>query len=190
MSKSSVGALQLAHDFLARHVQPGDFCIDATAGRGGDTAYLCGLVGDSGRVVALDIQQAAVDSTTALLADRGLAHIGRAVLDSHANMSAHAQPGTVSAITFNFGWLPGGDHSIFTRADSSIAAIQQGLELLRPGGIMTLCIYYGRDCGYGERDALLAYLATVDFRQYTVLVSQFANRPNDPAIPVFITRDE
>lgn len=29
---------------------------------------------------------------------------------------------------------------------------------------MSLCIYYGRDCGYEERDALLEFLETIDDR--------------------------
>ncbi len=50
-------ALSLSHRFLAEHVRPGDLCIDATAGRGYDTAYLAGLTGETGRVLAFDIQQ-------------------------------------------------------------------------------------------------------------------------------------
>jgi len=90
---------------------------------------------------------------------------------------------------FNFGWLPGGNHKIFTQPATSIAAIEQGLKLLKQGGIMSLCIYYGGESGFQERDALLEYLKTIDNRAYTVLVTQFYNRPNNPPIPVFITKD-
>lgn len=190
MSKSSIGAVAVAHDVLARRVRPGDFCIDATAGRGGDTAYLCSLVGPEGRVLAFDVQQDAVDSANALLREQGFSHIGKAILDSHANMAQHVQPDTVSAIMFNLGWLPGGDHSVFTCPETTIPAIEQGLTLLKPGGVMSICIYYGRDCGFEERDAVLRYLETVDFRRYTVFAGSFLNRPNNPPIPVFLTRDE
>ena len=189
MMAGKFSALQVAHDFIARHVKPGDFCIDATAGRGHDTAFLCSLVGGSGHVLAFDIQQEAVDSTTELLHTRGFAGIGRAVLDSHANMAAYAAPESVSCITFNFGWLRGGDHSINTRAESSIAAIEAGLRLLKPRGVMSLCIYYGRDTGFAERDALMDYFKTIDHRAFTVITAQFANRPNCPPIPVMIIKD-
>ena len=66
-----LSSLNLTHDFIARHVKPGDLCIDATAGRGHDTAFLCSLVGQSGRVHAFDIQPEAVESTRALLAQQG-----------------------------------------------------------------------------------------------------------------------
>lgn len=175
-------ALSLSHRFLAEHVRPGDLCIDATAGRGYDTAYLAGLTGETGRVLAFDIQQEAVDSTNALLRKRGLDRIAQAHLDSHVNMERYAQPGTVRCITFNFGWLPAGDHSIFTHAETSIPAIEAGLRLLTPDGVMSLCIYYGRDSGFEERDALLGYLPTLDSKSCTVLLHDFINRPNNPPL--------
>ena len=184
----SINALSLAHRFIAEHVSEGDICIDATAGRGGDTVFLCELVGKSGKVIAFDIQQAAVDSTAERIRENGFEDRAQVVLDSHSNMDAYAQEGTVSCITFNFGWLPGGDHNIFTKAESSIAAIEKGLRLLRPDGVMSLCIYYGRETGFEERDALLEYLAQLDSRVCSVLVNSFVNRPNCPPIAAFILK--
>lgn len=189
MAAHSFSALDMAHRFIREHVKPGDFCIDATAGRGNDTAFLCSLVGEGGKVIAFDIQQEAVDSTNARLKEAGYAGIGRAILESHTCMDAYADPGSVKCIAFNFGWLPGGSHAVFTRPETSIEAIRKGLELLTPDGIMSLCIYYGRDTGFQERDALLEYLQTIDHKRFTVIVSQFANRPNCPPIPVFITKE-
>lgn len=183
------GALKVAHDFIAAHVRPGDLCIDATAGRGNDTVFLASLVGETGRVLAFDIQPDAVESTRALIGERGCSGCARVFQDSHANMARYAGPETVSCIVFNFGWLPGGDHSVNTRAESSVAAIEAGLRLLKPRGVMSLIIYYGRDTGYAERDALLSYLRTIDHRAFTVVVADFCNRPNDPPIPVFILKD-
>ncbi|MBQ9993471.1 MAG: class I SAM-dependent methyltransferase [Clostridia bacterium] len=184
----SYSALHVAHKFIADNVRPGDICIDATAGRGGDTAFLCELVGERGKVIAFDIQQEAIDSTRALLEKRGLSSIAELHLCSHSLMDEYAAEGTISCITFNFGWLPGGDHNIFTLPDTSIAAIDKGLRLLKPGGVMSLCIYYGRETGYAERDALLEHLATIDSDEYAVIVSQFVNRSGCPPIPVSIIK--
>ncbi len=181
---SQFGAVQLAHEFLAAHVREGDLCIDCTAGRGKDTAFLCELAGKSGRVIAFDIQQAAVDSTKALLAERGLS--AEVHLASHSRIDEYAEEGSVSAVVFNLGWLPGGDHSINTRAETSIEAITKGLRLLKKGGIMSLSIYYGRDTGYEERDAVLRFLRELPLTEYTVIVGEFVNRPNDPPISVRI----
>lgn len=182
-----LNTLSLAHAFLAEQVRCGDFCIDATAGRGGDTLFLCGLAGESGRVLAFDIQEEAVAATKALLREHGCN--AEVLLESHASMGNYAAEGTVDAIVFNFGWLPGASHKIFTRAESSIAAIAAGLRLLRTGGVMSLCIYYGGENGFEERDALLEYLKTLDDKAFTVRVEQFWNRPNNPPIAVFLHKE-
>lgn len=179
-------ALDVCHAILKKHVKKGDLCIDATAGRGFDTAFLCDLTGNEGTVHSFDIQQDAIDSTAQLLNERGLSDIARLHLDSHSNMDSYAEDGTVSCITFNFGWLPGGDHSVNTRKETSIEAVEKGLRLLSDGGLMSLVIYYGRDTGFEERDALLEYIRTIDHREFTVIVTDFVNRPNCPPIPVFI----
>ena len=181
-----LNTLSLAHDFICRHVQPGAHCIDATAGRGRDTALLCELAGSSGHVWAFDIQQSAIDQTNALLASRGLS--AEVILDSHVNMAQYVPPESIDCIVFNFGRLPGGDPNIFTTPDASIQAIEIGLSLLKPGGVMSLSLYYGGANGYEERDALLAYFRTIDDHKYSVLTCDWANRKNDPPIPVFLWR--
>ena len=174
----SPNTLALVHDFLARSVQPGDLCVDATAGRGRDTALLCRLTGPAGRVLAFDIQPAAVAATEALLAAEGLT--AEVHLASHAEMERYLPPESVAAMVFNFGRLPGGDPGIVTRADSSLAGI---------GGVMALALYYGGANGYAERDAILAHLAELDPKRYSVLCGSWANRSGDPPLPVFLWKD-
>lgn len=182
-------ALGLAHHFLRSHVKPGDFCIDATAGRGRDTALLCELTGSGGRVAALDIQQDALTSTAALLSGRGLLERARLILDSHANLSTYFSPSTADVIVFNLGWLPGSDHSIRTTVPTTIAALNQSLTILKPGGVMSICVYYGGISGYEERDAVLEWAAQLDSRRYTSLLCSFSNRSGDPPIPLFLFKD-
>lgn len=182
-----LNTLSMVHEFLKRTVRPGDFCIDATAGRGRDTALLCRLTGETGRVLAFDIQEAAVEQTNALLAAEGLT--AEVVLDSHANMERYAATETVDCIVFNFGRLPGGDPMVFTRADTSVAALEAGLQLLKPGGTMAIALYYGGANGYSERDAVLAWLETLDDRRFSVLRCDWANRRNDPPMPIFIWKE-
>lgn len=175
--------------FIKQYVKPGQLVIDATAGKGKDTLMLCRLVGNTGRVIAMDIQTEAISQTKNLLEAEGCLDIARLYVDSHSNMSQYASPNSVDCIVFNFGWLPGGNHNIFTRKETSISAISQGLELLKPGGIMSLTVYYGRNNGYEERDAILEYLKTIDDTKYTVMVLDFPNRKKDPPFPVFIIKD-
>ena len=185
--KRQLGVLDLAHQFLRAHVRPGDTVIDATCGRGNDTKLLCELTGENGRVIGFDIQQDAIDSASALLDENGL-H-AELHLDSHANMERYAAPESVSCIVFNFGWLPRGSHEIFTHADSSIAALEAGLRLLKYGGWLVLCIYYGGVNGFSERDALTDYLSQLESRFYTVLQCSFPNRTGCPPFAVFVKKE-
>ena len=57
-----LNTLSMVHKFLKQHVAPGAFCIDATAGKGRDTALLCRLAGESGHVLAFDIQPDAISN--------------------------------------------------------------------------------------------------------------------------------
>lgn len=182
-------ALNIIHRVIKEKVQPGDICIDATAGRGNDTLLLAQLVGEKGHVTAFDIQQDAVDSTRELLAANGMTERTDVLLKSHSEMEELFEENSVSCITFNFGWLPKGDHNIFTDKSTSIPAIEQGLKLLKSGGVMTLIIYYGRETGFEERDALLEFLPTIDSSRFTVIEMPFVNRPNCPPIPIIILKD-
>nr|WP_297275524.1 class I SAM-dependent methyltransferase [uncultured Agathobaculum sp.] len=182
-----MNTLDVVHDFLRRQVKPGAFCIDATAGKGRDTALLCRLAGPEGRVLAFDVQQEAVTQTRALLNAEGLT--AEVVLDSHANMARYAAPESVDCIVFNFGRLPGGDPKIFTTAASSIPAIDAGLSLLRPGGVMALALYYGKENGYDEKNAILAHLKSLNDRVFTVLACDWLNRKHDPPLPIFIWKE-
>lgn len=182
-----MNTLNVVHDFLRRQVKPGAFCIDATAGRGRDTALLCRLVGPEGRVLAFDVQQEAIAQTRALLSTEGLT--AEVVLDSHANMAQYAAPESVDCIVFNFGRLPGGDPKIFTTAASSIPAIDAGLALLHPGGVMALALYYGKENGYDEKNAILEHLKSLNDRLFTVLACDWLNRKHDPPLPIFIWKE-
>ena len=171
-------ARYLAKDFLDELIQPGDAVVDATMGNGHDTLYLAQKVGEKGRVWAFDVQQAALDATRKRLADNGCAERVRLILDSHANMAAYVDE-PPAAILFNLGWLPTGDHSVTTRVDSTIEAVRAAMELVRPGGVVSVCIYPGHDEGAREKLALREFLAGADIHRFNVLWCEFANQRED-----------
>ena len=73
------------------------------------------------------------------------------IRDSHANMERYAVAETVDCVVFNFGRLPGGDPSIFTRSDTSVAALEAALRLLKPGDEITTVWYlsdWSEDSGF------------------------------------------
>lgn len=137
---------------------------------------------------AFDIQQQALDATDKLLKQNGLRQRAELLLESHTNMGMYQQRETVDGIFFNFGYLPGGDHSLATKAENSLRAILEGLELLKCGGVMSLCIYSGGNTGFEERDKILELLKNMDSRKYVVILSTYYNRENNPPIPVLVIK--
>lgn len=174
-------ALKLSHEYLKAHINKTDVCVDATMGRGRDTLLLSQLVGSSGKVFAFDIQPEALESTQNLLEENGItnAHL---ILDSHHNLKSYVQ--CAKCVVFNLGFLPGGDHTIFSHSDTSIKAIEAALDIIPTDGFVSICSYYGGDTGFEERDNLLAFLEKLDSKKYTVMLHSFYNRPNCP--PLFI----
>lgn len=117
-------AVACAHAFVRAHLVPGGFAVDATAGNGHDTVFLCHAVGPQGRVLALDIQQKAVDATNMRLQKMGLAQIGRAIKADHAGLAdIFEKEGRPCAVMFNLGYLPGGSHAVFTTPQHSLPAL-------------------------------------------------------------------
>lgn len=185
----SINTIRLLQQSLQLSIQKGAFCIDATAGKGHDTLFLAQLVGDTGHVLAMDIQSEAVAATEKLLQQHDLQQRVTLVLDGHENMHLYAEAGTVDVIMFNLGYLPGGNHDIATKALTTIAALEQGLRLLKPLGMISLAVYHGGDTGFAERDAVLQWLKQLDCKQYTVMVTDFYNRPNYPPLAVLIVKE-
>lgn len=174
------------HEIIRTQAKREGLYIDATMGKGADTAFLCELAGEQGHVIAFDIQEVALDYTKKRLENENL--IGRAelILDGHEHMARYAGEKTVDLICFNFGYLPGGNHEIATRSETSVQAVEAGLSLLKSGGMMCLCIYSGGDTGFEEKNRLMEYLKNLPAKTYTVIVNQYFNRVNQPPIPVFV----
>ena len=179
---------QWSAHFIEEQVKPGDFCIDATMGNGNDTLLLSRLCGESGQVLAFDIQEQALNHTRERLQKAAAPENYTLLLESHSHMSQYARPETVSCIVFNLGYLPGGDHSKATKSNTSITAMEQGLFLLKKGGLLSLCIYSGGDSGFQERDDVLTWLKQLDSHKYLVIRSDYYNRPNNPPIPVLVVK--
>ncbi len=179
--------LSITHFYISSNVKNGDCVIDATMGNGNDTLFLAQLVGENGRVTAFDIQQSAVENTKQLLTRSGLIERVKLVCDGHENMENYVS-NQISAVMFNLGYLPGGDHSIATRHETTIAAVNAAMRLLKPGGIISIGVYYGGDSGFEEKNAVMEFFKTINYKEYTVLLHDYINRPNCPPLAVIIQK--
>ena len=136
------------HRVLDEYIKEGDCCIDATMGKGGDTYYLCSKTGESGKVYAFDVQADALRQTREKLDKHKMN--AELILDGHEHMKEYVKEMAVSCIMFNLGYLPGGDHHLATKTNTTIQAVEAGLGMLKTGGIMSICIYSGGDSGFEE----------------------------------------
>ena len=173
------GILPFARKLLTTHIDANSIVVDATCGNGNDTLFLAQHV-THGHVYGFDVQQAAIQATREKTADHSnvtLVHQGH----EHVATAIPAQHhGNIRAAIFNLGYLPKGDKAIVTQPNTTVAAIEQLLEMLAPKGIIVLVIYHGHPEGKVERDALLEYLAHIDQQTAHVLQYGFINQANCP----------
>ena len=168
-----------AKELIENALYPGARAIDATMGNGHDTAWLCDLVGESGRVYAFDVQQEAVDRTAERLEAAALRDRAQLFCLGHEHMTETVRE-PVDAIVFNLGWLPGAEHGVTTRTSTTLLAVEAALKLLKEEGVMTVCIYPGHEEGTRELHALLDWAAGLDDKRFDAMLKCYVNQPNDP----------
>ncbi len=187
-----ISLTNLAHQAVASLLQAGDFAIDATVGNGHDTVFLADRVGPTGRVYGFDIQQAALDASRQRLQAADASSQATLIKASHAliNEKIDAQfHGRIRAVMFNLGYLPGADKNIITRSESTLAALQQSIELLANPGILTIMVYPGHAGGDDEAVQVESCLSFMDQQKYRITThySQ-VDKPEAPRLYIVETR--
>lgn len=168
-------------------VKPGETAIDATAGNGHDTCFLAEAVRTEGRVFAFDVQSDALKRTAARLADVGYSNV-TLLQRSHAEMDAalpDVDDGSVAALMFNLGYLPGGDHAVTTETASSLAALRIALKLVRSGGIVTVLAYPGHDGGNDETGCVRRLIEELPVAEFETSIRRSATT-SDTAPMLFV----
>ncbi|QGQ47598.1 class I SAM-dependent methyltransferase [Metabacillus sediminilitoris] len=183
--------LPYAKQLLHTAVQEGDIVVDGTIGNGHDTVFLAKLVGSSGHVFGFDIQEEAVNNTRDRLKVEKLEKRVTIVHKGHQHIKTTIPAelhGTITGAIFNLGYLPGGDQSIVTMPETTILAIEQLIEIMKPEGIIVIVIYHGHEEGQVERDELMTFVNKIDPRLAHVLQYQFINKQNNPPYIVAIEK--
>ena len=182
-------ARKWAEELHAQVLEEGDRAIDATMGNGYDTLRLCSLVGETGMVYAFDVQPEAIESTRAKLEDAGVSKRARLILSGHQNVKEYIRE-EVQLAVFNLGWLPGIEHAIRTRSETTLQAVNACLDLLTPGGVLTICIYPGHEEGKEELRDLLAWAEGLDPLRFDAVVRRYLNQPLDPPVLIAVKKAE
>jgi predicted methyltransferase len=149
------------HHALKNSVHAGSTVIDATAGNGYDSLLLAQLVGPKGRLIAIDIQPAAIESTKSRLETADLADRCELIRGDHSmvlRQLAQEHAGAIAAITFNLGYLPGGDKSLITSPATTLAALDAACELLARDGILSVTAYRGHAGGMAESEQIGSWM--------------------------------
>lgn len=187
MSNLIVRTTELAMHVTLAYIRRGDTVIDATCGAGRDTVTLARAAGETGKVYAFDIQQAAIERTKEHLDEEGLGNV-QLVHDSFVTMGSYVPESTAAAAVFNLGYLPGGDHSITTTAEETLAGLREALKAIRPGGIVTVVLYSGHEEGADEKRQVLSWAESLDPGMYHAAYTSFTNQKNDPPEVIWITK--
>jgi putative uncharacterized protein (fragment) len=171
--------LAFARQLIEGRLKNGGCALDGTAGNGRDTLFLAQLAGGSGKVWAFDIQAQALSNTAGLLRENGVEERVELIAASHADLADYVRE-PLDAAMFNFGYLPGGDKTVTTKADSSVRAMQAAAALLAEGGLLTAVVYSGHPAGRAEAAAIEQWAAALPQEQYQVLHYRFTNQRNHP----------
>lgn len=146
--------------------------IDATAGNGCDTSFLAQLAGKDGFVLAFDIQQQALEHTYQRLKSAGLSCRVTLINTGHENLyneflsflqhtiytqDTYSQKriDMCSAIMFNLGFLPRSNEQIITHTETTLKALNNAIQVLSLGGILSIHCYTGHLGGAEEGEAVL-----------------------------------
>jgi ubiquinone/menaquinone biosynthesis C-methylase UbiE len=172
------GPVALCHLILKQRVGTGGRVADATCGNGNDTLFLVGIVGGQGRVWSFDIDKEALDATRDKLRQSSLASVVELVHAGHERLSEYIDE-PLNAVVFNLGYLPGGAKSVVTRPETTLAALEQALGLLLPGGVILLVVYTGHPGGEEEGRAVDEWASGLPSPGFNVWCGRLLNRRAD-----------
>jgi 16S rRNA C1402 N4-methylase RsmH len=153
---------EVAQAAIAEVLRPGSLAIDSTMGNGHDTLFLARCVAPGGRVMAFDVQPAALDATRRRLVDAGLHDLVELRQVGHEHLASRLPDGwcgRVDAAMFNLGYLPGGDKSIVTTGGTTTRALTAALEVMSTEGRLSVMLYRHHADASPEVDAVEHWLS-------------------------------
>lgn len=172
---------------LGEKLKEASVAVDATVGNGNDTEELLKKVGKNGFVYGFDIQQIAIDKTEKRLKEKVYGKNYRLICDGHEKIDKYIDENIDFAV-FNLGYLPKADHSVITKANTSIRAIEKISERLNEAGTIVISAYLGHEGGMEEYQSILKYCKGIDQKKFNVASFQFLNQVNNPPRMIIIEK--
>ena len=175
-------------NFLIPHIKEGGVAVDFTMGNGYDTVFLSQTVGETGTVVAFDIQEAALTSTEQNLRKNDCPDNWRLICASHDRAPEFIK-GPIKAGMFNLGYLPGaGKKELTTKRSSTLPAVKSAIEMLGEDSILLVAVYPGHPEGAAEGVELTEYFETISRFKYSIACFRMVNSPESPFFFVIETK--
>jgi hypothetical protein len=178
--------IDLAHGYWKSILKQGDLVIDATLGNGKDTLTLWNILENvgGGQILAMDLQQKALENTHLLLEKYAPLSLDHIVLlrRSHATFPENLKPESARLIVYNLGYLPGADKTLTTKAESTLQSLSNALPLLSRGGCLSITCYPGHPEGLVEYEAVQNFAQALSPTAYAVTSHVFCNRNLSPAL--------
>ncbi|WP_027964391.1 class I SAM-dependent methyltransferase [Halalkalibacillus halophilus] len=170
--------IPFAHSLLAASVQEGETVVDATLGNGHDSLYLSKLVGRTGKVIGVDIQSEALEHAEELFSEHLVTNVTTQLIghEKIGKVLLEESVGSIGGAIFNLGYLPGGDHSVTTKAETTIKAVDSLLAVLQQGRLIVMVLYPGHEDGKRETENLLSYLQAIPSKQADIFQYSMVNR--------------
>ncbi|WP_455200334.1 FAD-dependent oxidoreductase [Kaarinaea lacus] len=189
--ESGISMVTLAKRYLSEQIKSGDVVIDATVGNGYDTEFLARCVGPEGKVLGFDIQQQAIARASQRLASLQLKDRVTLYNVDHKHLLdsiGSTLRGNIAAITFNLGYLPGNEKSVKTQTASTISALEQAIQLIKPGGIITVVSYVGHQGGGEEANSVQEFLKQSSGRNLNIKTFSSINIKDKAPALVVVTK--
>lgn len=166
----------MAHKIWAELLSPNDLVVDATCGNGHDTLALAKL---AKHVYAIDIQHDAISAAKERVAS--CSNKVTFMQGCHSQFPGVIPRNSIKLVVYNLGYLPGGDKTKTTMQDTTLASIRNALDLVMPGGMVSITCYPGHHEGKLEQDMLLEFAKGLG-RELTCCHYNWINRPNCPSL--------
>jgi len=158
---------QYAHLCLETILKPGDCVLDATAGNGYDSLKSAELIGGSGRLIAIDKQAVAIDTTRKKITEYDSELRPEIHLGDHAKLLKKLSV-KLDVALFNLGYLPGGNKSVISTPESTIAALDEIPRLLKNEGALFVTTYRQHPGGADESIAVCEWMLKQEVKGWVI----------------------
>lgn len=157
--------------------------VDATCGKGRDTVFLARELEGKGRLIAIDVQEKAIEISRQYLEEElNASQLERVELKKycHSEIDSLVKPGSLDLIVYNLGYLPGSDQLLTTEIETTLVSLEAASLLLADQGAISINIYPGHEKGRLEAKGIEEWIQHLNPKVFQLSVTRWPNRAQAP----------